>query len=118
MSLKIPLLQDETILDLGKGKYKIYALGGHDIELKPSFNIEIININDSEHIVMKETTRIRGHKNKKKSIRIYSFRIEKNGSYIFKINNPESLILKNSILNGIVSKGDRIYNSQIELLIE
>ena len=98
MTYSINLFQEETTLNLVKGKYDLYFLGGYDVLNEGDFIIGLFDLEMSNQVKFEFSTRVRTRINGQRGVKYFSFEIGLSDDYLLLIQRPNDLVIKKSLL--------------------
>lgn len=95
----IPISQASTLLTLNKGKYDLFISGGYFYHNNGSFRVRISNVLNNQKIPIESTRRRKGnHNGTLRTAQYGAFQLPSDGEYVIRIENPNDLIVKRSML--------------------
>ena len=95
----IPISQASTLLTLNKGKYDLFICGGYFYHNNGSFHLRIVNVLNKQKIPIESARRSRGnHGGTLRTVQYGAFQLPADGEYEIRIENPNDLIVKRSML--------------------
>ena len=118
MGIIINLFQSETTIDLLKGKYDLYFLGGFYVMNEQNFGIAVVEDTSGRQLPFEFTWRLRTHKNGQRAVKYFRFEVEKDGQYCVHIINPEQLTIRKYLDRRINWFAKAVSNDEKNVLIE
>lgn len=117
LSKPINIHSEPSILQLNKGKYHVYVLGGWYVD-ELLFFIRLKNVITENLIEVKNTKwGVQSFEHGKRAKRCYEFEIIEPGKYELGFLNPETLMVKKNNLPIFCFLMSYLENKQLEILI-
>ena len=118
--IEFPLMEGERDVEIKRtGLFALYILGVRSVDYSPHFKIKIENRENGKTVTSKENAvQMRFHKKQKMGIEYLNFSISMIGVYKIKIEKPENLIVKQTMLRTIIPFQSSSPIENIQLLIK